>query len=358
MCAAFAQNGHETALIAPVPAGDTEPGVEHVFDFYGVGACFELVRVPYPVRGVKRSLVYAWRCGREASRRRPDIVYGRDVCGCAFGARFGHATVFESHAPIWEQDLTQRMGFVLLRRATAFRRLVVISGALGQAYRDRGIADSTPITVAHDGAFEPAAHVEAIPWPARPASLQVGYAGSLYPGKGAELVLSLARRMPACDFHVIGGGEQDLARWYGTAVPLNVTVHGFVQPGRLSAYLARMDVCLLPNQREVRTHGAAEGRGRGNIASFTSPLKLFEYMAHGKAIVASDLPVLREVLNEHNAILVAPDDIDAWVAAAQRLHDSRLRRQLGEQAHRDFEAQYKWTLRAERVIAGLQEESL
>ena len=52
----------------------------------------------------------------------------------------------------------------------------------------------------------------------------------------------------------------------------------------------------------------SEGGGI-NISGYTSPLKLFEYMSHKKAIIASDLPVLKEVLNNKNSVLVEHDNI-------------------------------------------------
>jgi len=84
-------------------------------------------------------------------------------------------------------------------------------------------------------------------------------------------------------------------------------------------------------------------------------LKIFEYMALGKAIVCSDLPVLREVLtDQRNALLVPPEDVTAWVAAIHRLQaDESLRQRLGDAARNDFLAQYSWQMRAQKVIADL-----
>lgn len=84
-------------------------------------------------------------------------------------------------------------------------------------------------------------------------------------------------------------------------------------------------------------------------------MKMFEYMAAGKAIVSSDLPVLREVLtHERNALLVPPDDVDAWATAVKRLiDDPELRRRLGETARADLLAHYTWEARAKKVLAGL-----
>ena len=95
--------------------------------------------------------------------------------------------------------------------------------------------------------------------------------------------------------------------------------------------------------------------GDVGAARWMSPLKIFEYMAHGKPIVATDLPVIREVLeHERNALLAPSGDLDAWEHAARRLvDDPALRERLGGRAREDFEAGYSWRARARAVLEGL-----
>jgi hypothetical protein len=82
-----------------------------------------------------------------------------------------------------------------------------------------------------------------------------------------------------------------------------------------------------------------------------SPLKLFEYMAAGKPILCSDLPVLREIVEDgRNGLLLPLADADAWVAALCRLRDApEERRRLGAAARADLVARYTWRERARRI---------
>ncbi|HIC93395.1 MAG TPA: glycosyltransferase, partial [Anaerolineae bacterium] len=95
-------------------------------------------------------------------------------------------------------------------------------------------------------------------------------------------------------------------------------------------------------------------------AYFTSPMKLFEYMAAGVPIVASDLPALREVLRHgENAWLVMPGDPEALAEGlAILLRDSALSARLSAQAQQDVKA-YTWEARARRILqeAGLNGDS-
>ena len=82
-------------------------------------------------------------------------------------------------------------------------------------------------------------------------------------------------------------------------------------------------------------------------------MKAFEYLAAGRAILSSDLPVIREILNDANAWLVPPNDLEAWEYGLHALfQNERLRSDLSAQAKRDSE-QYSWERRAERALEGL-----
>jgi len=348
MCAAFAAHGHEVTLYVPARRAETEPAPDGPYAFYGVEPCFRIRRMPWvPLPG--RAQLYAWLTALALRRSGPDLVYGRDVIACAAAAALGHRTILESHIPAWQARGRIPAYFERLARNRNLVRLVVISEALKRLYRERGYLDDDRILVAHDGADEAGAVCPRADWPGREGALQVGYAGQLYEGKGISTIAALAPEMPGVDFHVVGGTVEDVATWQQRAVAQNLFFHGFVPHAEVAGYIARFDVCLLPNQRVVRPHG--HGPERANIADYTSPLKLFEYMAHGKCIVASDLPVLREVLNASNAVLVPPGDIAAWRRAIESLREKGARKLLAERSREDFTAKYSWKKRAEGVLA-------
>ena len=104
----------------------------------------------------------------------------------------------------------------------------------------------------------------------------------------------------------------------------------------------------MPYQQSV---SASSG---GDIARYLSPMKLFEYLGSGRAILSSDLPVLQEVLNPGNAVLLPPNDITAWEAAIRDLESNPdLRQRLAHQARCDAE-KYTWDKRAIRILDALE----
>ena len=179
--------------------------------------------------------------------------------------------------------------------------------------------------------------------------LRVGYIGHLYPGKGGEVILQLAKRFPEMRFHIFGGFEEDIIR-FSREAPQNIVTHGFVAHSTIPALLSSLDILLLPALKRVAPCGGSIGED--DIGRFMSPLKLFEYMASGRSIICSDLPVLREVLRHgETALLCEPDNIEHWSnALSLLLRDEELRQMLGANARREFEEHYTWIMRARRVL--------
>lgn len=354
MCAALAGRGHRVELVGKRPR-DPELCRADVAAHYGVEPTFAIRTLVRPaIRGGE--LVYASRVALLLLRSREvDLVYCRYPLGAWMATRLGLPTVYEMHGL-----RTARWSRALLRSVLAsgaLRRLVLVSGGLERAMRDAGLLPATDrYVVAHDAADPPPAEPAARRGPVaegegeRPG-MALGYVGGFYAGRGLELMAAIASRLPQSTFHLIGGDAARLAEILGAPVPPNMVCHGYVPHSRVSGYYGLFDVLLMPYQQHV-----AVASGGIDTGDWMSPLKLFEYMATGLPIVSSDLPVLREVLaHERNALLVPPDDPEAWVTALRRLaDDAGLRHRLGEAARCEQRQRYTWAARAERVLSGLE----
>ena len=180
-----------------------------------------------------------------------------------------------------------------------------------------------------------------------PDGLTVGFTGHIYPGRGADLLFELAKQMPRMNFLWVGGTPELVEFWRGKltdAKMTNVTMTGFVKHERIALYQAASDVLLMPYSRSIE---ASSGQ---DIAEVINPMKMFEYMASGRAIVSADLPSIREVLNERNAVFCEPANVGKWKSAIESLlADEARRRELGSQARKDVE-QLTWLKREERVM--------
>jgi len=166
--------------------------------------------------------------------------------------------------------------------------------------------------------------------------------------------LGLARGFPEINFLWVGGRPRDIESWrtrLANEGVKNITLTGYIDKSRLPLYQAAADILLMPYERMIA------GSSGGNSADICSPMKMFDYLAAGRVIVSSDLPVIREVLNENNAIFAAPEDLAAWQQAlAGLLADPQKYQRLAVQARKDA-AQYSWQARAARAIEGFSSET-
>ena len=278
---------------------------------------------------------------------RPNVVFSREPILALRAARLGAKTIFEPHALPHEGSSTSSALSALLAHPN-LKRIVPISTALGADLLERyGPArDGVDVIVAHDGA-EPGPE---------PASLgttdrvTVGYFGHLYKGRGIDLIVEVAKRLPEIDFAIYGGHEKDIAYWRDEASGLpNVRIHGFIQHAEVRTRAEACDILVAPYAEAI------EDIGGRNTVRWMSPLKIFEYMATGRPIVTSDLPVLREVLTDgETALLCRPSDVDDWQAAIARLAaDPALRERIGRAGRRELVAKYTWDRRAAAVLEGI-----
>lgn len=112
-------------------------------------------------------------------------------------------------------------------------------------------------------------------------------------------------------------------------------------------YVNSMDILLAPYQKEISVAGG------GKLSyEWISPLKIFEYMSSGKAIMTSDLPALREVLkHKYSAILCRSNDTDDWANSLKSLNDDESKRkEIGANARKEFLSKYTWGSRAKKIL--------
>jgi len=281
-----------------------------------------------------RYFSFAFAAACSSLVRESDVLYGRDEIALAVIALLrGRRVVWESHQGNW--NMAAR--FIAHR----IQLLVVISQGLKDFYVSKGIP-AERIVVAHDAVDieEFSVHADEKTVRARlglPTDKKIAmYIGKLDEWKGAGTFARTASLLPEVCVALIGGAPDVVARMkaqYGDALYL-----GFRPYRELPDNQAAADVLVLPNS------GATEISAR-----FTSPLKLFTYMMSGKPIVASDLPSIREVLDETNAYLVKPDD-EAALAAGIRKALADPNASVRAKAAREKVESYSWKGRAEIIL--------
>jgi glycosyltransferase involved in cell wall biosynthesis len=339
MAQAFARLGHEVLLIAPAPGSGT------VADVLGEEPRFATRVLSRRVRR-GQSYVHAVRVGRLAQSMGPDLVFARNLRGCLLPALRGVPTVLEAHTLSSLDGPQDRWVMRRLLRARGFRGVVAISAALATDLDGAFRIGTGRLLVAHDAVQLAGSRERPVSHSARP---HVVYTGSLFPGKGADLLIDVAAHCPWARFSIAGGPPERVAllkrRMESTGLT-NVSLLGEIRPVDARALQAEADVLVAPFARRVESDSGHD------IARWTSPMKLFEYMASGRPMIVSDLPVLREVLRpDVDALMVAPGDINALIAALERLRDDRaLGARLAASALERARTEFTWDIRARRIL--------
>jgi glycosyltransferase involved in cell wall biosynthesis len=351
MCYAFSQLGHEVTLLTFSSPENEEAEVDDVYQYYGVGKTFTISKIPR--RKLKGKMhAFAFEALQFAKKLKPDLVYTRCHIPAVYLSFSSLPFVLESHRPFVDKGGFLGYLFKRIFRSSNLKRLVVISQALKEIFSQL-LEQDIEILALHDAADIPEKlnGVE-LNWQGRDNTLQVGYFGHLYPGRGVDVIIELAKLNLQTDFHIIGGRLQDIRHWQEQVKNVsNLYFYGFVSPSTVALYREKCDVLVAPYQKQVWVENKSH-----ESSKFMSPLKVFEYMSSAKCIICSDIPVLREVLNEDNSILVAPDDATEWNKALSLCNDEELRSRLASKAYQDFINNYTWKKRAELSIKDIVSE--
>ncbi len=168
------------------------------------------------------------------------------------------------------------------------------------------------------------------------------YTGQLFSWKGVRTFLEAARYLKGVSLYIVGGNSEDLpqAKEYARTLSDPDSVH-FVGPRpheEIPLWLKAADVLVLPNT------------GMQKVSLYyTSPMKLFEYMASGRPIVASDIPSIREVLMEEEAFFAEADNPKSFAEAIKKsLENLTLSEEKGKKAALSAQ-KFSWGARAEKL---------
>lgn len=355
MCQALGLEGHDVTLL--LPSSGRMMSVHETCEYYGVEPVFRITRIrlrsPAALYPLAAGLLLPLCALLFARYVGASVVYTRHLKTAAIAPLFGLRCAFEAHQPM---RVREDKGWRLFRwsaRSRRFIALTVITDSLRSHFQKRVPRVARKIHVLPDAADLNVSSVTPDSIAIRKSRLQVGYFGNLYLGKGAEILAQLARNIDWADFHLIGGKPEDVKKW-GEALAdfSNIRLHGHFAPGKVPELQKSFDVLIAPYQEVVFSEGGRD------IGRWMSPLKIFEYMAAGKPIVASDLPVLHEVLRHgQNALLCAPNDLQSWIRALERLYNNPcLRFLLSYNALSDFLTKYTWEVRAKKLTKIIEQD--
>ena len=321
-----------TFEIRPIPIMDLAP-LQGFVPARLLGPLFAIANAVFGLCGV------LWTIQAKA-----DLHYTRHWFTAWWLTRFGRPTILELHRTD-PMHMSRRVRWVLRRLSyhPSMRAVTTISESLKQELITGGFAGDK-LVVLRDAVdlqayARPISRSEARSRTGLPQDRPlVVYTGNLLPNRGVDVLVRSASELTEAEVVFVGGppeGQAAMAREAERIGADNIRFIDHVRPSEVPAYQQAADVLALP-QLDPQGH---------------SPLKLAEYMAAGRPIVASDLLPIREVLSDNEtAILVPPGEPKLLAEGINRLlNDQDLGDRLAHAAQEEVR-QWTWERRAAAVL--------
>ena len=322
------------------------------FDHYGVikpaGVTVRPIarNLPWPLSRLHSHRFFVWRWLRQVAAKMdaPWVLVRHLKLAAAIIQALPQARVlYEAHEVFSDTSSAEKkQKNFLLEQFVYTRSHAVIANSAATAHRLKALYGERAHCVVIPNGVDRPLQLPHKAW--ANANQHVLYAGSFFPWKGVHTLVNAAKFLSGTQITLIGGDATRTAELQAIAPTEGAQV---VFAGRMShtntmQALASTCIAVLPNLDDTDSR-------------FTSPIKLFEYMAAGCAIVASDLPALREILGEDDAVWVPAGDAYALAQGIRTLiKDPQRAQQLGERVYARAKA-FTWDARAQRIQALLQQ---
>jgi glycosyltransferase involved in cell wall biosynthesis len=346
MCKAFSETGAKVMLIIP----NRSFLKEDPFEYYKIPKTFFIKKLPcidlnvgsshpffYWLRFISfyiSAVVFVWF-------NHFDILYSRDL----YSAPFFPSIILELHS------FPKNIAFVYKFIFSSPKKIIALTSFIKKRLIDAGIFENK-ILVLQSGVdlskfnnFSGNFEIKGL----SQKDFVYGYIGTLRTmgmEKGvADGLRALTLLPPDYKFLVVGGEKYDVEFYKRISLEFGVSDRviftGKVAYSDISKYAAKCDCFVAPFPENKHYN------------FYMSPLKIFEYMASKKSIIATSLPSIKEVLTDgENAILIPPDNPQVLANAIIRLKENpEFGKKIADQAFLDVSEKYTWKIRAEKIIS-------
>ena len=346
-CEAMADLGCSVTLLCPFRISKIK---DEFFSYYGIRRNFVfkkifaldfylpgfLNKIAFGAKSLCSALVLVFYALVEVA----DIFYTRDDLVAYIFSFFKKNIIFESHR------FSNKRKVLYSRFKKINLKIVVISQGLKDDFINFGIQESN-LLIARDGADLDLFNIEMTKEEARnkhglPLDKKiVMYSGHLFEWKGADVLLEAARKLQDETLFVFAGGtDYDVQKFRQKAGDLNnVLILGHKLYDQIPSLLKAADILVLPNSSKEEISNR-----------YTSPLKLFEYMASQRPIIASDLPSIREVLDENTGYFFKPDDISSLVGIIDLVLNNESGAREKNRAAFNMVKSFTWQERSRKIL--------
>lgn len=180
--------------------------------------------------------------------------------------------------------------------------------------------------------------------------LNIGYFGLLNSSRGCELLLNLSRINRDDNFYIYGGDKNFIRDLKKKTSNKNLFLNSYLSYKDVKKIIYNMDILLMPYD----LNNVTSAGNFGNIANFTSPLKMFDYLSSGKVILSSDLPVLNEILKQNkNCIFIKNLNPYTWKNEILKIKNNYQKNLIISENNYLLSKKYTYTQRVNAMFANI-----
>ena len=328
-CEYLSKKNNQVTLVIP----NTPQSKISIFNFYDVNFKFNVIRM---LRFKKFPLGFKYYLFSILSFLKvykfSELVISRNFFVIFLCSIFGKKCIVELHHEIKTESRIVKFIYKIINIFDNAKliKIVAISNAIKKKYiKDFNIKNPKKIVVLPSGTSLKINFLNL----KNKKRLKLGYFGSINYSKGINTIIKLAR-MDKNNYYFIYGGIKnqilDIKRKFNYK---NLKIFPHQNYKKLPEILSKMDILLMPYTKYVTAAGDVS-----DIARFTSPLKLFDYMAAGKLIMCSDIPVLKEIVKNRSNCIIVKNFLNPynWLMEINKIKNNyHLRCIVSRKSHRD-----------------------
>lgn len=351
MCNAFCSNGHYVTLYLPYEGNSIDESLLILNNTYG-RICFTLSFVYSSISVISKRFkkyLYSRSVKQMILKDKPDLCFVRNPLLLKACIKTGVNTIYEAH------NDRLHIGSSIINKAftsiikSAFSKpnfvlFICISKALKNYWEKQGVPKNKLLAL-HDG-FNPTyfkntlIKSEARKLFGLDANRFIAcYTGNLMADRGIEIILKAAKKLPDILFLIVGGTKQD------QRILIDLSINQEINNIKFIDKLPQVDIPKILWASDVLL---GIWSSKVPTINYCSPLKIFEYMAAGRIIIAQAFPTVKEVLNNQNAILVAPDDVNSLIEGIKKA--TRSESSIAIKAMNEANNSYTWEFRVKKIL--------
>ena len=270
-------------------------------------------------------------------KNKKEIIFSRSVFASIFLSIFGVKNILEIHQP--NSGLTSLIFNVFRKKILKNTKFILINKNLNKKF----LLNKNDFIVADDGVdLRDFKSVQNIKY-----KDSCVYTGSLFQGKGVEIILKLAKKLNKFTFYVYGDLKTAPAKILNDCLKLkNIKLLGHVKYSEIPKILKSHKSIIMPYSKKVFGN-----HKNTNIEKYMSPLKLFDYLASGRIIVASKSQSYSHILKDTiNSVLCDSSNLDKWVKTLKDISKNKINFNKLKKNSLETAKQFSWIYRVEKIV--------